>query len=283
MNYDKDDSFLTKYASDSFESFYNDYKVLKEHISRLPASIRSERFRNDDKYLHMAELQSGLSKGKKLLFRKKDDTNDYLVESWLAGVLNKAKAVELSFMTPEFKGLNKKFLSDFAKLSVNDEIYTHLPKLLFEKGIILIYEPSFDGLKLDGAVYKNDSCNPVIAMSLRYKRIDNFWFTLMHELAHIVLHYEQLDTMIIEDLDEKNKTLIEQEADRLAQDSLIKRNVWRGSDVRRLPSDENITKLASDLGIHQAIIAGRVQREINRYDLFRVFTDSCDVRQKVFG
>lgn len=284
MSYDNEEGFFTKYSSNSFEEAFEDYISLKKHIALLPSNIKKDKFTssNDEKYLNMAALQSGLSKSNQLFFRKTANSNAHLIESWLSGVFNTARVVELSFMTPQFKGLTKEYLSEISKLSVDENIFKKLPKILFEKGIILIYEPSFDGLKLDGAVYRNSSNNPVIVMSLRYKRIDNFWFTLMHELSHIVLHYDKLDKMIIENLDEKSAIQIEVEADRLAQDCLIKRNIWRGSSVRRLPTVENITELATQLNIHKAIIAGRIQREYGKYDLFRALTDSCNVRKKVF-
>ena len=53
---------------------------------------------------------------------------------------------------------------------------------------MLIVEPQVPGLKIDGAAFIVDG-RPVIGMTLRTDTVDNFWFTLMHELAHVTLHF----------------------------------------------------------------------------------------------
>jgi Zn-dependent peptidase ImmA (M78 family) len=49
-----------------------------------------------------------------------------------------------------------------------------------------------------------DDMFPVIALTLRYDRLDNFWFVLFHELAHIVLHIGSEFSIIFDDLDTNN-------------------------------------------------------------------------------
>src|SRR5690606_12021805 len=64
------------------------------------------------------------------------------------------------------------------------------------------------GLKIDGVCFWLDDQKPVIAMSLRYDRIDNFWFVLRHEIEHVL----NRDGVVIDDLDPSSETMSDQEA-----------------------------------------------------------------------
>jgi HTH-type transcriptional regulator/antitoxin HigA len=61
----------------------------------------------------------------------------------------------------------------------------HLPRLFSENGIRFIVVEPLPGAKIDGATFWLNETSPVIAVSLRYDRIDNFWFTVMHEFSHV--------------------------------------------------------------------------------------------------
>lgn len=79
-------------------------------------------------------------------------------------------------------------------------------------------------------------------MSLRLKNLDSFWFTLLHELAHIVLHYDLLKEPIIDYFDEENQNEIckvEQQANRLARDTMIPKAFWRTIQTIRNNSELN--------------------------------------------
>ena len=81
--------------------------------------------------------------------------------------------------------------------------------------------PSLPGTFLDGAAMVTSANAPVVGLTLRYDRADNFWFTLLHELSHICLHYEVLiggDTAFVDDMEIVSDNVREQEADTLAQD-----------------------------------------------------------------
>ena len=76
-------------------------------------------------------------------------------------------------------------LTELKKLMANPEDVRHVPRVLANSGIrFVVIKPLASG-KIDGVVLWLDENSPVIAMSLRYDRIDNFWFVLMHEMAHV--------------------------------------------------------------------------------------------------
>jgi HTH-type transcriptional regulator/antitoxin HigA len=61
----------------------------------------------------------------------------------------------------------------------------HVPRIMKEAGIRFIIVEAMPKSKIDGATFWLDSNSPVVVLSLRLDRIDNFWFTLMHELSHV--------------------------------------------------------------------------------------------------
>jgi HTH-type transcriptional regulator / antitoxin HigA len=118
-----------------------------------------------------------------------------------------------------------------------------------------------------------DAQTPVVALTLRHDRLDNFWFCLLHELAHIGLHLRDandsfLDDMDLRDTPARNETTQEIEADTAAEEALIPRAEWAEAKLNRSPSYARISAFAQKLGVHQAIIAGRIRYETKDYRKF---------------
>lgn len=129
-------------------------------------------------------------------------------------------------------------------------------------GIHLIIEPHLPKTYLDGAVLSDAKGHPIVALTLRHDRLDNFWFTLMHELAHIALHLDG-SNVFIDDLDSQDDVdTIESEADVLASEALIPGEEWNRALIM---VEANIHDLARKLHINPAIVAGRWQRENKDY------------------
>ena len=61
----------------------------------------------------------------------------------------------------------------------------HLPALFAEFGIRFVVVEALPGAKIDGAAFWLNETSPVIAVSVRFDRVDNFWFTVMHEFTHV--------------------------------------------------------------------------------------------------
>jgi len=110
---------------------------------------------------------------------------------------------------------------------------------------------------------------PVIGLTLRHDRLDNFWFTLLHECVHIIKHLHAPGETFVDDTERSFDTDEKEiEANRMARDSLIPQEAWRRSDANRLKTAEAINALAAELKIHPAIVAGRIRREAGNYKLF---------------
>ena len=158
------------------------------------------------------------------------------------------------------------FMQQLAQLSPSDDGPLRARDFLRDHGISLIIEQHLSQTYLDGAAILSQSNRPIIGLTLRYDRIDNFWFSLMHELAHIALHIDREITRFYDDLDINDQgDLREKEADHLASNALIPAEAWENSlaPVSKSPASAEI--LAEELGIHRAIVAGRIRKEFNRY------------------
>jgi HTH-type transcriptional regulator/antitoxin HigA len=147
-------------------------------------------------------------------------------------------------------------LGDLRKLAAYPEEIRYVPRVLADMGIRFVIVQHLPKSKIDGASLMVGQ-SPVIAMSLRYDRIDNFWHTLMHELSH-VLHDEPI---IDVDIDGKDNDASESRADSDAANMLIPSETLDSFIVRVGPlySKERINQFANRIHIHPGIIVGQLQ------------------------
>ena len=155
---------------------------------------------------------------------------------------------------------------------------------LEKQGIHLIVVPHLPKTYLDGAAMLMPDGTPVIGLTLRYDRIDNFWFCLLHELSHVAKHLSASEPIIIDDLDYRRhdtapEDKIEKEADEMTRDGLIPKKVWDSKPIKSKATTKKVYALAEKLKIHPAIIAGRVRFERNNYKLLSRHVGSKQVRK----
>ena len=177
--------------------------------------------------------------------------------------------------------LNEEFLSYVAKLSGWEKGPKRAQEFLAEKGIALVVLPVFPKTRLDGAAMLDQEGAPIIGMTIRFDRLDSFWFTLLHELVHAWKHLPERDVAITdENLDEeRDDDSKEAEANRLARDAFIPRPLWKRNEAFLRPSFQTINALADKLHISSAVIAGRLRREKSGYGAFAKLVGSRQVRR----
>ncbi|WP_318445731.1 XRE family transcriptional regulator [Photobacterium leiognathi] len=153
-------------------------------------------------------------------------------------------------------------------------------EFLLSKGIVLVVEPHLKGTYLDGAALSSPEGIPIIGMTLRMNRIDNFWFVLMHELGHVFKHLnsDPSRSFVDENVGNTDDDVQEHEADKFAKESLIPDLQWNRCVSRIKPSVKAVLIDAKRLRINPAIIAGRLQWESNDYKLLSELTKGNDVR-----
>jgi HTH-type transcriptional regulator/antitoxin HigA len=236
---------------------------------------------DDDSPLAAVFFDLPLSK-QPTLFRKTAKANENLLAIWQARARAQAEYFYLAENRPAFTGLTKEHLRELACLSIDPQVVRRLPSILAKFGIILVYVYALPGMRADGAVFHLSTGHPVIAMSLRFPRLDYFWFTLLHELAHLVLHNDKLKEPVFFDVEGEERDFAEKAANRLAKDSLVNRNSWRNCTPKYDSSDRAVKAYASEQGVHPSVIAGLLARELGNYARYNTLINEHDVRAIIF-
>ena len=204
--------------------------------------------------------------------------NRYALIAWQCRVIALAKKRSLENKYKQ-KTITEEWLINLAHLSCVDDWKKRVIEYLQDAGIRLVIEFHLSNTYLDGAAFLLSDGSPVIGMTLRYDRLDNFWFVLFHELIHIIKHLHKGDIeSIFDDLDAKADD-IEQEADEQAGEILVSEDKWNTALVRYLRSKDSILAFANELGIHQAIVAGKIRREANNYMILGDMVGQGEVRK----
>jgi HTH-type transcriptional regulator/antitoxin HigA len=121
-------------------------------------------------------------------------------------------------------------------------------------------------------------------MTIRKDTVDNFWFTLLHEIGHAILHYQTgLATGFFDQIDAPSIDEQEAEADLFATSILIPEEKWRRSKARIATSADVIEKFAREISVNPAIVFGRIRRERNNYSIFSGKIGQGTVRKQVIG
>lgn len=200
------------------------------------------------------------------------EPNPYSVNAWLMKAMGEAINYESEHdFNAEYVGHS--FRREVAKLS----LYSDGPKRAFSKlnqaGITAVYVPSLKKTYIDGACFTLPSGKPAIAVSLRHHRLDNFWFTLLHECVHVEKHLS--DKGIILDETEGstgafgNDPGMEDEANKLAQSALVPDDILEElSRVAGSISKAKVLSFARKADVHEAVIAGQVRMMADRYAHF---------------
>src|SRR5262249_53171688 len=106
------------------------------------------------------------------------------------------------------------------------------PRIAIEElernGIAVVIEPHLPRTHLDGAALKLPNGTPVIGLTLRYDRLDNFFFCLFHELGHVVKHIATGKAdLFLDDLEQRSTERLEKEADAFAREHLVPEREWQ--------------------------------------------------------
>ena len=199
------------------------------------------------------------------------------LEAWCAAVLIRAEGEVLPKKPATKKGTRA--ARALAKLSALPNGPTQAREFLKSVGVVLVILEHLPGTYLDGAAICRGDGAPVIALTLRHDRIDNFWFTLLHEFAHVCCHLSDDTRVIVDDLEVSSSDEIETEADLFARDALIPPKIWAKCNSADISAEE-IEKAARDAHIHPAIVAGRWRWEHSDYRRFGKLLGHGEVRKQ---
>lgn len=155
----------------------------------------------------------------------------------------------------------------------------HIPRILFECGVRFIIVERLPKSKIDGVCFWLNKNAPVIGMSTRFDRIDNFWFVLRHEIEHVLRGHGQSSSeeIIDSNLDESSGGIDENlpEEERLANlaaaDFCVESQKIESFLRRKYPFyyEKDVLAFSEINGVHPGIVVGQIQRHLKRYNYLK--------------
>lgn len=244
---------------------------VKELIKRRWISARSPRDidRLEEEVCKFLEVKS-LDESPELFMaaRKtaRDDPHSPAQLAWACRVRHIARDMTAARFSRE--GLEKA-AALLPRLSTSKKGTRKLPGILAELGVRFVVLEHLPKTRIDGASLWLDDQKPVVALTLRYDRVDCFWFTLMHELAHVLAADSKTEILVDDSLVGKdaepaeNKVNAEARADRVASEWLIPAKALQKflERTKSFISRTQVLCFAAELGVHPAIIVGRLQHD----------------------
>lgn len=186
------------------------------------------------------------------------------------------RATQLAELAPAARFEESHFddgIRNLLTLAANAEDARLVPKALSDMGVRLVLIKALQHTKIDGAAFWLDQMTPAVAISLRLDRIDNFWFTLMHELVHIKYrHKAPIDVDITARRSPNEVQPMEDIANAEAAQYLIPEEKLRSFIVRKSPLyyRASIVQFAQARKIHPGIVVGQLQwRDELKYSQLR--------------
>lgn len=194
--------------------------------------------------------------------------------AWLFRVKQIAKSISVPMYS---RSALIKATEHMRELLQSSEDARHVPRALNECGIRFILVESLPKAKIDGVTFWMDKYSPVIGLSLRFDRLDNFWFVLRHEIEHVLNEDGQEMAMIDTEVEERNNHTsddvpeAERRADMAAADFCIPNDKRESFMRRKYPFyyEKDVLAFSKVNMIHPALIVGQIHHRTLRYDYLR--------------
>lgn len=246
LNYLKKQEFLNINSSEDVDKVFNLYDSTNVHnLDKQLKSFNPKYFRKSSKF-------------------KEDKINVFtwsVVAEEKARILNvgtfdRSKEQELIYELKECLLKNKKTVSKTSEI-------------LRKYGIKFFILDRPSKTPVEGKSFLSGA-NPAISLTLKYKRLDNFAFTLFHELGHVFCHLTNPNKAKYKDVNFYTNNSInsieEFEADKYAQDNLIDRDIWDDFIYSNDSfNDDVIIEFSNKINVHRGIVRGRVCHEFPEY------------------
>ncbi len=190
--------------------------------------------------------------------------------TWLFRVRQIARSVSV----PPYSSVQlRKALDNFSDFLYAPEETRHVPSILMDCGVRFVLVEKLPGATIDGVCFWLDPKSPVIGMSLRYDRIDNFWFVLRHEIEHVLQKHGQ-DKEVIDDLEsaragtDNSVSEEERSANFAAADFCAPKDRLQSFLQRKKPFyyEKDVLAFARLLNRHPGLIVGQIRNSLQRWD-----------------
>jgi len=198
---------------------------------------------------------------------RKQEASAYALAAWIkAGEVSGRKIQTEPFSKQKLENS----LSDIKELTLKmpGEFMPQLKNIFSSVGIAFVIMPHFPKTYAQGATFWLEAQKAVLMMSIRGSWADIFWFSLFHEIAHIILHDKRMVFIEIVNI-KPEMAQQEEEADKFAASKLIPSESYQ--ELLKSSINEKIIKsFAKRIGIQPGIIVGRLQYDgyISQNSLF---------------
>lgn len=203
--------------------------------------------------------------------------------------LFRCKQMASEMVAPRFSEQKlRQFVSDMPRYMVDPDEIRHVPRVLAESGVRYVLVETLPKANIDGACFWIDDASPVIGMTTRHDRIDNFWFVLRHEIEHVLnkdgkgdLRAETVDIDIEECANDLPPWEIK--ANLAAAECCAPQDELESFFIRKYPfiSERDTLAFAKRIQRHPGIVVGQIQRKMDRYDWLTKY--KVKVRQFLIG
>ncbi len=155
----------------------------------------------------------------------------------------------------------EKLTAELHRYTPNESDIAVFLEKLHDTGVKFFVLPHLEKTYLDGAAFFSNG-NPTVVYTGRHKRLDHFWFTIAHELAHVLLHLNEEMPFILDNLEENDRSAMETEANALAAAMLKHTEIYESlqQDLHYL-STNKVEECAATYGVHPAIVIGKLAHE----------------------
>jgi HTH-type transcriptional regulator/antitoxin HigA len=192
--------------------------------------------------------------------------------------LHRVKQIAEDMLVPRYSPVAVEAAIDkLRNLLLAAEEARKVPRILAECGIRFVIVESLKSAKIDGVCFWLNDFSPVIGMSLRHDRIDNFYFVLRHEIEHVLRRHGRTVVAVDAELEGERagvgEGIPEEEriANNVAADFCVPRTKMDKFVSVKYPTfaERDILGFARTLNIHPGLVAGQLQHRTGRYDRFR--------------
>lgn len=207
---------------------------------------------------------------------KKTQVNTEATPAQLAWLYRVRKIASEMLVTRYTPGALQQAIGKLSNLLFSAEEARKAPRILAEAGVRFVIVESLPAAKIDGVCFWLDDAAPVIGMSMRFDRIDNFWFVLRHECEHILQGHGRSAVILDTDLDGENagtgENISEEEriANEAAAEFCVPKSKMDAFIARKAPFfyEQDIRGFASTLRVHPGLVAGQLRHRTKQYNRF---------------
>lgn len=190
-----------------------------------------------------------------------EDKNIINSRAWLQTALNVAARIETAPFNAEKL---KAYIPEIRAMTLQDpEVFLpRLREIFSDCGVAFVLLPYLKNSGINGAVKWINQDRVVLAMNDRRLNADTFWFSLFHEIKHVL--QQKTKTVFVSSSKQEMKAMdekLEEEADIFAQNTLIPIRDYRHFAPSKYTSDAEIIAFAKKIGIHPGVVAGRLQHD----------------------